>query len=43
MAYLTLYRSSDNVWYGGMASDSLRRNRIKELTLPVRHEWLVRE
>ncbi len=43
MAHLTLYRSSDNVWYGGMASDSLRRNRIKELALPVRHQWLVRE
>ena len=26
-----------------MASDSLRRNRIKELALPVRHDWLARE
>jgi hypothetical protein len=26
-----------------MASDSLRRNRIKALALPVRHDWLVRE
>ena len=25
-------------WYGGMASDSLRRNRIKELALPIRHD-----
>src|SRR5712692_3120154 len=26
-----------------MAPDSERRNPMKELTLPVRHEWLVRE
>src|SRR6266436_8450160 len=30
-------------WYGGMVADSLRKNPMKELALPVRHEWLARE
>jgi len=30
-------------WSGELASDSLRRICMKELALPVRHDWLVRE
>src|SRR5262249_5837949 len=28
---------------GGMAPDALGRNAMRELTVPIRHEWLTRE